>query len=539
MSENKTSKHKLIFLILTLLLLLPTMFFVGVNSVVIPTQTGYLEGGIFPSAASYTIWLEGSTYFSKNMYGQIDYSSSNKTYIIEQSYNALSVVGGILYLKNIQFGDVIRLPSEIISIIEDYEGYITYYGVMGRNIDTSKLYVTRINLEGVFRELGLNWNSSGSDFPRGGSCFDPTNHVFYSCLANFTADDSLGSIVIKIDAFGAVITQKLFTSDLYLYPVVANGGKLYVIEGWQQDSKIDQLSTTDLSYIETTVTLNDGDNGPFCYTRVTDTILCVLGGPRLANDDVVYWQINLNTKAKTFYTGPSCPDADRGISKSAVLYEGYIYSDQYQTFQGNYRINVGTDGLGPWTAALIPGAPSTTYDSDPSFVFNDVIFCAGGGAGAYPPQSQPSYWYNTITGVWTEVDPYPANSDTGSLWQSGYFPRYNRTIVQQGASGYFNAPADQWILNLNTNRWTCVTNKFDGVYSKPNSYDGPSSDASVTPKRLSWGSTGGFECDNQANAGEHGCGFTYQGKYVFLMHFWVWSGLTGNDNFPILAFGTW
>ncbi len=64
-------------------------------------QTGgtfIISEGIYPHGVSYTIWKEGTTYYAKNAYGNIDYSGTNASEIIISAWNTLTT-GGILYFK--------------------------------------------------------------------------------------------------------------------------------------------------------------------------------------------------------------------------------------------------------------------------------------------------------------------------------------------------------------------------------------------------------------------------------------------------------
>lgn len=100
MEINKSRKN-LISTILLLALLSGTFVLGGtLFSVFAPDQnTGYLEEGIYPSAASYTIWISGSTYYAKDAYGHIPSwgESSNATAIYESARD--NITGGTIYFK--------------------------------------------------------------------------------------------------------------------------------------------------------------------------------------------------------------------------------------------------------------------------------------------------------------------------------------------------------------------------------------------------------------------------------------------------------
>ena len=50
-----------------------------------PSSTFTISGGIYPGAPSYTIWREGSNYFAKDANGEIDYSGTNASQVIQST----------------------------------------------------------------------------------------------------------------------------------------------------------------------------------------------------------------------------------------------------------------------------------------------------------------------------------------------------------------------------------------------------------------------------------------------------------------------
>jgi len=88
-------KLNLTVLLVTILVLVPTIQIVYASSL----STFYLSGGIYPSASTYTVWVEGSTYYAKDAYGQIQFTSSNASQVIQNSFDAIADVGGEIYIK--------------------------------------------------------------------------------------------------------------------------------------------------------------------------------------------------------------------------------------------------------------------------------------------------------------------------------------------------------------------------------------------------------------------------------------------------------
>lgn len=70
---------------------------VGITYVIVKAQSPstefYLSGGIYPGAPRFTIWCEGSDYFAKNQYGQIMYSGSNASQILQNTINDVDTAG--------------------------------------------------------------------------------------------------------------------------------------------------------------------------------------------------------------------------------------------------------------------------------------------------------------------------------------------------------------------------------------------------------------------------------------------------------------
>ncbi len=70
-----------------------------------PSTTFYITGGIYPGAATFTLWREGSNYFAKNINGLIDYSGTNASDIIQDCLNDIpnDGRGGKLYFMESEY----------------------------------------------------------------------------------------------------------------------------------------------------------------------------------------------------------------------------------------------------------------------------------------------------------------------------------------------------------------------------------------------------------------------------------------------------
>lgn len=65
-----------------------------------PSSTFWISSGVYPGAPSYTVWKEGSNYFAKDAYGEIQYSGTNISEIVENSINVVHANGnGTIFFK--------------------------------------------------------------------------------------------------------------------------------------------------------------------------------------------------------------------------------------------------------------------------------------------------------------------------------------------------------------------------------------------------------------------------------------------------------
>jgi len=398
-------------------------------------------------------------------------------------------------------------------------------------------FLAKVDLEGVFKANSL---TPGTDIyyfasNNAGMCYDPTNYNFYVILNDGTPANRK-CIVLKLNANGEIVTSKYFTDRCYLVCVVANGGKLYAIEnrGTEGASAVDELNMTNLSIVENIVNLATDDyRYGQAVSKVSDTVLCLVGRMYGGGDPGIYIKIDLPGKSYTRYTPGT------GAVWNCLKYGSYVYADRYQQSQGNFKIDL-TD----WSYSATGTPPITTYDCQPIIRYGDKILHGGGGAGAEPPAAQPAYWYDVTEGTWTELTTYSTNDKCPSLWGAIYFPKLKKAIFARGSTRYGNAPASQWLFNLETEKWTNITHLFDGLYAEPDTLDyNWSTTGTSTIKRLSGGGsmspmTGGGECDDTENFGMHPCGFWYEGMYRFLMMFDYRYYDEAEKTKPVLVFGT-
>jgi len=140
-----------------------------------PTTTFWVSPGIYPGAPTYTIWKEGSNYFAKDANGQIDYSGTNASDVIQDSIDATSrgniyLYGPITLTTQVKpkddvgligdtYGTVITLATDICGInitnvqnvlirdllidvtVSSYSESVIFIGGNSRSITLENLYV--------------------------------------------------------------------------------------------------------------------------------------------------------------------------------------------------------------------------------------------------------------------------------------------------------------------------------------------------------------------------------------------------------------
>jgi len=83
------------------------------------SNTVTISSGVYPGAASYTIWRDGSYYYAKNAYGAIDYSGTDAALVIQSAINAINGRGHI-FIK----AGIYDLYSPINYTSDNFELYI-------------------------------------------------------------------------------------------------------------------------------------------------------------------------------------------------------------------------------------------------------------------------------------------------------------------------------------------------------------------------------------------------------------------------------
>jgi hypothetical protein len=87
----KTTLNKKQFGYIISLLGIVLLLGITIGYSVAPTGTFFISSGIYPGAPSYTIWKEGTDYFAKNANGQLIYTSTNASELIQNTINSIPI----------------------------------------------------------------------------------------------------------------------------------------------------------------------------------------------------------------------------------------------------------------------------------------------------------------------------------------------------------------------------------------------------------------------------------------------------------------
>lgn len=80
--RRRILKYSMISVLITLVVCSGIFYYVFAAT---PTTQMHLTGGPYPGAPSYTVWREGSNYFAKDKNGQIDYSGTNASQVMQNA----------------------------------------------------------------------------------------------------------------------------------------------------------------------------------------------------------------------------------------------------------------------------------------------------------------------------------------------------------------------------------------------------------------------------------------------------------------------
>jgi len=103
-----TIQKKKVLTFLTIALLTIAAFYAG-YTIASPSNTFTISNGVYPGAASYTVWRDGNYYYAKNAYGAIDYSGTDAASVIQSAINACPN-GSSIFIKSGEY----EIKSEIL-----------------------------------------------------------------------------------------------------------------------------------------------------------------------------------------------------------------------------------------------------------------------------------------------------------------------------------------------------------------------------------------------------------------------------------------
>ena len=79
-----------------------------------PSSTVTISGGVYPGAPSYTVWREGDYYFAKDANGEIEYSGTNASNVVQSCFDVIDSVGGGSVYFNPTGGEFVFTNSMLI-----------------------------------------------------------------------------------------------------------------------------------------------------------------------------------------------------------------------------------------------------------------------------------------------------------------------------------------------------------------------------------------------------------------------------------------
>lgn len=122
----KLSLKGVLALLLSAILLTSFLSYLAWSNPDLSYPTVVTEGSMI-TEASYIVFLDGSTYYARNgLTGAMDYSDTNKTLVLYNVESSVDDAGGIIYLKDITFDNLVEL-SPSVTVIQDLYGKQTYF----------------------------------------------------------------------------------------------------------------------------------------------------------------------------------------------------------------------------------------------------------------------------------------------------------------------------------------------------------------------------------------------------------------------------
>lgn len=135
---KQVSLTKSIALTISLVLLVSGIVYVLAAT---PSSTFWLMPGVYPGAPSFTVWREGNNYFAKNANGEIEFSGTNFTQVVQDAHDSLGATGGSIFITNGNYTyDVPILVSSNTITIEGENQHYTF--LHGRGCSDYALQIT-------------------------------------------------------------------------------------------------------------------------------------------------------------------------------------------------------------------------------------------------------------------------------------------------------------------------------------------------------------------------------------------------------------
>ena len=228
--------------------LIATILGIYIGHALTPTTTFTISPGVYPGAPDYTIWKEGSNYFAKNANGEIEFSGTDATTVIQQAINITHNAGGgtVLIKNGIYYPtDAIRMKSNVHLRGESRDGtilkvadgtpdnwgglhvIITYYdssGALGTNITISDLTVDT-NLLGIDYTVVPIRISTNNKFVRIINVKIPSYDGYNSAaisLSNGQFGEIRDCIILNGGIEGGTNCEAIYVSNYTEYKIINN-----------------------------------------------------------------------------------------------------------------------------------------------------------------------------------------------------------------------------------------------------------------------------------------------------------------------------
>jgi len=152
-----------IIVCLTILLTSGFLFYTFAQT---PSSTFVISGGVYSGAPSFTIWREGSNYFAKDANGQLRYSGTNASNIIQNCLDTTGVAGGgLIFIRQDEYvlDTTIIIRYKRLTLIGENGGGTNL--TLANSVNDDMFFMNQSNSATFFqlRDLRLNGNRDNNN----------------------------------------------------------------------------------------------------------------------------------------------------------------------------------------------------------------------------------------------------------------------------------------------------------------------------------------------------------------------------------------